>query len=242
MTGQVAKIETPAESNAMISMIERVALDPNASIDKLERMLAMKERMDAAAAERAFNDAFAKCQREIPTVLRNKRNTQTNSNYADLAAIEAAVMPTVNAHGFSVRFFPTASPLEGHYGVDCVLSHDGGHSEKHHADVPSDGAGMKGTANKTATHAFGSTMSYGRRYLLCMIWNIATADNDGNSNDRQKTITSDQFVELQGLIEASGADLPKFLLAYGAESLEEFPLAKLTHAKSMLEKKAAKNG
>lgn len=239
---ELAKIE-PKEAalpaDPMVSMIERVAMDPAASIEKLERMLDMKERMERGAAERAFNDAFARCQREIPTVLKNKRNQQTNSNYADLAAVEAAVMPTVNAHGFSMRFFPTASPLEGHYGVDCVVSHAGGHSEKHHADVPSDGSGLKGNQNKTATHAFGSTMSYGRRYLLCMIWNIATADNDGNSSNRRKVITSDQFIELQSLLESSGADEAKFLLAYGAGSLEEFPLDKLTHAKQQLEKKAA---
>lgn len=237
---EVAKIDAPMISiDPMVSMIERVALDPNADIEKLERMLQMKERMDSAAEMRAFNDAFAKCQREIPTVLRNKRNQQTNSNYADLAAIESAVMPTVNAHGFSMRFFPTASPLEGHYGVDCVVSHECGHTETHHADIPADATGMKGTANKTATHAFGSTMSYGRRYLLAMIWNIATSDDDGNGGSQSKSITSDQFVELQNLIEDSGADLDKFLLAFRATSLEEFPLQKLTHAKSMLEKKAA---
>lgn len=238
---EVAKIapQEVAETNPMISMIERVAMDPEASIEKLERMLAMKERLEADEAKKQFNFAFAKCQREIPTVLKNKRNQQTNSNYADLAAIESAVMPTVNAHGFSMRFFPTASAIEGHYGVDCVVSHESGHSEIQHADIPADMNGLKGNANKTATHAFGSTMSYGRRYLLCMIWNIATSDDDGNQGGASKSITADQFVELQGLVETSGADLAKFLKAYGAESLEEFPLSKLTHAKQMLEKKAA---
>lgn len=242
MTNAVTKTqgtENLLPADPMVSMIERVAMDQNVPIERLERMLEMKESMEAKAAEREFNDAFARCQREIPTVLKNKRNQQTNSNYADLAAVEAAVMPTVNAHGFSMRFFPTASPLEGHYGVDCVVSHAGGHSETHHADVPSDGTGLKGNQNKTATHAFGSTMSYGRRYLLCMIWNIATADNDGNGSAQRKVITADQFIELQALIRASGADESKFLLAYGAQSLEEFPLDKLTHAKQQLEKKAA---
>lgn len=241
---EVTKIEQEEAApmlpaDPMISMIERVAMDPDVDIAKLERMLDMKERLEAKEAERQFNDAFARCQREIPTVLKNKRNQQTNSNYADLAAVESAVMPTVNAHGFSMRFFPTASPVDGHYGVDCVVSHEAGHSETHHADVPSDGNGIKGNANKTATHAFGSTMSYGRRYLLCMVWNIATADNDGNGAQTRKHITADQFVELQNLIEKSGADEEKFLLAYGAETLENFPLDKLTHAKQQLEKKAA---
>ena len=77
------------------------------------------------------------------------------------------------------------------------------------------------------------------RYLLCMIWNTATADNDGNGSQSRKQITADQFIELQDLIERSGADRDKFLLAYGADALENFPLDKLTHAKQQLEKKAA---
>ncbi len=236
------KSVTVAPTDGVTAMIERVATDPNASIDKLERMMQMKERLDAEAARRQFNDAFAACQAKIPTVLRNRRNTQTNSNYADLAAVEAQTMPVITSHGFSMRFFPTKSEMDGHYGVDCVVSHRGGHSETHHADIPADATGAKGTVNKTRTHAFGSTMSYGRRYLHCMIWNIATADNDGNAAGARKSITADQFLELRGWIEKSGADLAKFLLAYRADSLEEFPMDAFSVAVSQLKKKAAQNG
>jgi hypothetical protein len=35
--------------------------------------------------------------------------------------------------------------------------------------------------NKTQVHALGSTSSYARRYLVCMIFNVTTEDdNDGN--------------------------------------------------------------
>lgn len=231
---QVAKIE-PVEASTMVSMIERVALDPNASIEKLERMLAMKERLDLQAAKEAFNAAFSACQAEIPTVLRNKRNTQTNSNYSDLAAIEAVAMPVVTAHGFSIRFFPTKSEVEGHYGVDAVVSR-AGYSETYHADVPADGAGLKGTANKTATHAFGSTMSYGRRYLFCMIFNIATKDDDGNAAG-SASITADQFMELRNLMEEAHADEAKFLAYLGVEHLEELPKVKFTGAIASLRRK-----
>jgi hypothetical protein len=41
---------------------------------------------------------------------------------------------------------------------------------------------MRGSPNKTAIHGFGSAMSYGRRYLLLLIFNLAMRheDNDGN--------------------------------------------------------------
>ena len=62
--GEVAKKEQPlgivrAEDAPMVAMIERIAMDPSIPIDRLEQMLAMKERMDAKAAEKAFAAAFA---------------------------------------------------------------------------------------------------------------------------------------------------------------------------------------
>jgi hypothetical protein len=38
----------------MVSMIERIALDPNVPIEKLERMLAMQERIQAESAKLRF--------------------------------------------------------------------------------------------------------------------------------------------------------------------------------------------
>ena len=41
-----------------------------------------------------------------------------------------------------------------------------------------------GTVNKTKIHASGSTLSYGRRYLLKLIFNLTTVDeldDDGQS-------------------------------------------------------------
>jgi hypothetical protein len=48
--------------------------------------------------------------------------------------------------------------------------------------MPSDGKGAKGGDVMTKTHATGAAESYGMRYLLKMIFNIAIGeeDNDGN--------------------------------------------------------------
>lgn len=226
-----------------VSMLDRVlvaARDPSTDVDKLERLMGLYERMSAQQARIAFDDAMAVCQEELPAVIRNKRNTQTNSNYADLAAIEDAAMPVITRHGFSAKFFPEPSGLADHYGVGATISHRGGHREQYHADVPADGAGIKGTANKTATHAFASTMSYGRRILLCMAFNIATKDDDGNAAGR-KAITADQFFELQRLIEAAQADETKFCKFLAVERLDDLPMAKFQGAVAALKQKIAQS-
>ena len=49
--------------------------------------------------------------------------------------------------------------------------------------MPADGKGAQGRDVMTRTHATGSAVSYGRRYLLLMIFNIAVGgeDDDGNA-------------------------------------------------------------
>lgn len=97
----------------MISMIERIAMDPNIPLDRLEKMLDMKERMEDRAredeerqAKKAYFAAMSKCQAELPVVTKTRRNSHTNSTYADLAAIEDQAMPIIHKHGFAVSFQP----------------------------------------------------------------------------------------------------------------------------------------
>ncbi|MBX8785467.1 ERF family protein, partial [Ochrobactrum sp. GRS2] len=94
------EIHTPTETQSyhadapMISMIERIAMDPNIPLDRLEKMLDMKERMEDRAredeerqAKKAYFAAMSKCQSELPVVIKNRGNDHTKSRYADLAAI-----------------------------------------------------------------------------------------------------------------------------------------------------------
>jgi hypothetical protein len=117
--------------------------------------------------------------------------------------------------------FGTAdSAIKGHYRVTCEVTHCDGHSKHYHVDMPSETAGFKGTANKTATHAFSSAMSYGRRYLTLLIFNIATEDDDGQTAGRGKTITDDQCNELLALADEVGANKGKFCSYF---SINAFP-------------------
>lgn len=224
----------PQVSDPMVSMIERVVMDPNADLDKLERMLAMKERMDAEAARRAFSDAMAACQAEILPVAKNRNNDQTRSKYADLAAIYAACKPIIARHGFSFSTFPASAQNAGMMGVRWTLRHQLGHEESDVAEIPIDDKGMKGTANKTQTHAFGSTASYARRYLFCMIFDVATGDdNDGNSQ-KVETISEQQYTILRDLIEKAGITEDIVCCAERVDVLPELPAAKFGHVQGQL--------
>ncbi len=225
-------------SATIISVIERAAANPDIDVNKVADLLAMHERVMARESELAFNDAMRAAQAEMPQVVRKAKNAQTNSKYAKLESVSEAMTPVITKHGFSMSFGSDVSPLEGHYRVTCRVSHAAGHSRDYHADVPSDLTGMKGQQNKTATHAFGSTMSYGRRYLKLLVFDVATRDDDdGRTAGQGPVITADQVDDLVALIEETQADKGRFLQYMGVDRLADIPAAQLQKALTALQAK-----
>ena len=94
-----------------------------------------------------------------------------------------AITPIYTAEGISISFDTADSPTVGLKRIIAIVSHSQGHSRHYHLDIPLDDAGAQGKVNKTAVQATGSSNSYARRYLVCMIFNVTTEDdNDGNKD------------------------------------------------------------
>jgi hypothetical protein len=224
------------------TMIERVATDPNIPMERLEKLLDMKERMEdralaqiAREAERNYHAAMADCQAEIPAIKKNKKNDHTRSTYADLQAIEEYAMPIIHRHGFSVSFTP-AGQKDGSQLIRWKVAHKSGHMETDIAEVPIDAAGSQGKVNKTSTQAFGSTNTYGRRYLLCMLFNIATGD-DNDGNQTSNPITKAQLQELRNLLDQTGSAINTFCNMWGINALPELLQANFEPAMKQLNHK-----
>lgn len=178
---QESAVAVQAESATILQVIQRAAADPRCDIEKMERLMAMKERMDAKQAEADFNAALSRVQARMGRVQADAENKQTRSNYATYGQLDKAVRPIYTAEGLSLSFGTEAAP-EGFVGMVCYVSHSAGHTREYRAVVPSDGKGAKGGDVMTKTHAFGSGTSYGMRYLLKMIFNIAIGEEDDDGN------------------------------------------------------------
>lgn len=223
MTDAAKQTEALAPVDPMASMIERVAMDPNADINKLERMLEMKERLDRDAAQKSFNEALAMAQSEMPSVAARHDNDQTKSKYAKLQDIYEACKPIAAKHGFSFNAIPASGGRDGFMNMKWTLRR-GAHIETDVSEIPIDAKGMKGNANKTGTHAYGSTTSYGRRYLFCAVFDVAIGeDNDGN-NAHTETVSHEQFIALRDKLEESGMNPIKFYTAFGHSDPENADL------------------
>lgn len=171
-----------AEAGSLIHVIAAAARDPAVDIDKMERLWAMHERLKNRAAEEAFNAAMNKAQSRMGRVSADAANPQTRSLYATYGKLDKAVRPIYSDEGFSISFNEGEGAPEGYARILAYVSHSAGHTRTYKLDMPNDGKGAKGGDVMTKTHATGAAHSYGRRYLLKDIFNIAIGeeDNDGN--------------------------------------------------------------
>lgn len=231
-------IQPISESVAMIQMIERAAIDPNVDVDKMERLWAMKQSMDDRKAEMAYNKAMAATQAKMRRVNADAENPQTRSQYASYAALDKALRPIYTKHGLSLSFDTGEAPTELTVRVMCYVAHKGGHSRTYHADMPADGLGAKGGAVMTKTHAAGSAMSYGMRYLLKLIFNVAIGEDDDDGNDAGTAkVNAEQAANIRALIEETGSDEKKFLKWIKASKIEAINEAAYADCVAMLERK-----
>lgn len=231
--------QPPAEvqsiSGGLLNVIERASRDPSVDIDKLERLLQMSERVQARDAEQAFNIAMNAAQAEMRPIAANASNPQTKSRYATFDKLDKALRPIYTAHGFSMSYDEGDSPKPEHVRVLCYVAHNAGHTRTYHRDMPADGKGAKGGDVMTKTHAAGAAGSYGARYLLKGIWNVAVGeeDNDGNG----APVNREQFETLIGLKDAVGADLARFCRLYDINGLQHLPASKYEDAVAKLRQK-----
>jgi len=173
-----------------------------------------EEREDERRCQ--FDAAMSAAQSEMQAVRADASNPQTRSKYASYAALDRALRPVYTKHGFALSFDTGESKVESCILVTCRVSHVGGHGRTHSIDMPADGKGAKGGDVMTKTHATGSAVSYGMRYLLKMIFNIAVGDDDGNSasGGGPKALTKQQVAVVKGLANQVAPETVKHMLQW----------------------------
>lgn len=232
-------VPTTVDAANIVQVIERAALNPAIDVQKMERLLAMHERILTRQAEQAFNMAMKAAKQEMPAVIRKAWNDQTKSAYAKLETISDVIDPIIHKHGLTTSFGMADSPLASHYRITCDVLHEEGHSKSYFADIPIDIAGLKGTQNKTQTHAFGSTVSYGRRYLKTLIFDVVIKNEDRDGNGVKDMITPEQEEHLQNLIMEVGGNTVHLFRHLGIERLGDLPATKFQQVVDFINKRRA---
>jgi len=237
-TVKPGELEPQGEARSFLDMISQAARDPNVQVEKLERLMAMKERFDKTQAEIAFSLAMARLQPKLPRIEKHGRvivQNVTRSTYAKIEDIDAVIRPLYSEEGFSISWNTRAAngPATTVIGV---LRHTGGHSESYEITLANDTSG-----SKNATQGSGSTFQYGKRYLLCGMFNLITIDED---NDGQgDALTEKQAREIEDWIQHVGlneAGKKKFLSLLNVSTVGEITQANFSVAMNFLRAKEHK--
>jgi len=183
---EVTKIEphqaAQLPADPMVSMIERIMLNPDADLDKLERMLALKREHEKDQARVAFARALSEARAEIPPIMKdatvdytNRDGKRTNYRHETLAGIAKVIDPILSRYGLSYRF--RTDQGQGGVRVTCIIAHAEGHSEETTLAGAPDGSG-----SKNSFQAVGSAVTYLQRYTLKAALGLsAEVDDDGQS-------------------------------------------------------------
>lgn len=188
----IVGVEDTMPANQTDQLI-RLAVQGNADIDKLERLIDLKNREEARQAKREFDTNFSRMQSEFTTVARTKQGY--DYKYAPIEVLQKHYNPIISAHGFSYRWREEA--IEG--GKRCVLTISGhGHQEENYFDVPK----LEGTKQMNAVQVAGAMSTYGRRYTFIAGFGIIISDED----DDAQSLSFDDGMKYGDVVKAIEAE------------------------------------
>jgi hypothetical protein len=229
------QLPTTGQDGGAYEILMRAAKDPAIDAQKVRELWQIAREIRREQAEVAFNVAMTACQAEMPVVVGRTKNSQTGSFYAALEELDRVAKPIYTRHGFALSFGTADCPIQGWYRETCKVSHLDGHSENRFADLPPDLVGIKGNPNKTGVQGFGSTMSYGQRYLTKLIFNIVIAGEDKDGNRQGERVSEKQIADIRALLTELGKDEKKFLTWAKVGALSEIPAANYSEVIKTLE-------
>ena len=212
-----------------------IAVNQNADLDKLEKLMDLQERWEKAEAKRAYTEAMTAFKSDPPEIDKDRfiRFGQTEYSHASLHNVTTTINKSLSEHGLSASW--QTHQDNGSVTVSCTITHTKGHSESTSLSAPPDTSG-----SKNSIQAIGSTISYLERYTLLALTGLSTKDMDNDGAAATEYISLDQQTEIGDLIKEAKADQKKFLLFAGADSVETIQVSAYKRCVSMLKEKKAR--
>lgn len=208
-------------ASSMLDVIARAVANPLVDVDKMSKLLDMQERIMTDQRKIAFMAANARLTPKLPQIQKNgrvsyetKSGGKMETKYALLEDIDKIIRPLIAEEGFS-QSYDSEQLDNGKVRVTCKLSHAEGHSETKQITLAIDKTGAKNDAQAVI-----STISYARRILTKMFFNLIEAGEDTDGNN-PATITADQVKDIETAIADLKMDLGKFLVFMGVGELKD---------------------
>ena len=180
-----------AVDNGMGSLLQ-MAISQDIDVDKLEKLIELKNREDALVCKKEFDLHFSEMQREFEPVKKTKDGH--NYKYAPLPVLQKRFNPIITKHGFSYKWREEA--IEGGAKrVRLIITGWGHTDEESFFDVPI----MTGTSAQNTVQVAGSRSTYGMRYSFKIGFGIS---EEGEDDDARPDLSFQDAVNYPGLIVA----------------------------------------
>lgn len=154
------------------------AIDSEADLERLEKLMQLHERWEANEARKAFSAAMARFRSEQMVILKTKWVDIPNGPkyfHAELSNVCEAVIPALSKYGLRHQWIP--KQREDHMvEITCRITHELGHFEDTTLFGPPDTTGKKNPIQEIA-----STVTLLERYTLLSAVGLAAKgmDTDG---------------------------------------------------------------
>ncbi len=165
-----------ARPSATPADLVRYAMDSNADLDRLEKLMEMQVKWEEREAKKAFVSDMAEFKR-IDLRINKDNHVEfrtdkgiTAYDHATIGNVVGIIVPALAAHGFSHRWVIERGE-GGLIRVRCVITHRLGHSEETVLE-----AGLDQTGGKNNIQAMISTKTYLERHSLLAATGLATSD------------------------------------------------------------------
>lgn len=222
-TGTPVTFKEPTPTN-FLEIIANAASDPRVDPSKMMSLLDVQERMMNKKAQMEFDADFAKLQAALPRITKDAKIMHSGkliASYATYDQIDAVIRPLLIEHGFGLRY--NSQPNGNTIIIAATLSHKGGHSITDQIPLGIDASGAKNNVQ-----GVGSTIAYGKRYLVGMLLNLVFEgeDDDGKKSGFQP-MTDEQAAILKDLVRETNTDVQRFLstMFTGVKSIDDIPAA-----------------
>ena len=235
-------ITAVSNEQQMISNIINISQNPDINVDRLERLLAMQERMMDRQAKLEFNNALARIQAKMPRILGTGKIKNDKKNftikYLKYDDIDNTLRPFLSAEGFSLVH--DKQDVNNRLVVTTTLKHRDGHQEKVSMPLPYD----QPNKTKNAVQAALSTFTYGKRANVMAFFNIVMEGEDDNPQlSIAQKINEKQIEEITNLLQQiddasdDEFDVKRFLTFMKVTSVDQIAYSQFNNAINALKSK-----
>lgn len=171
----------PKDQQLSVENLISLAIKKDASIDTIERIFNLRDKMKSEWAKKQFDESMAAFQSECPVIKKTKavnnkpeKGGGLRYKFAPLDSIVMQVKELLRKHGFT--YTTDAQVNESRVTAVCKVTHTAGHSETSQFTIPIDP-----DAFMTGAQKFAAALTFAKRYAFCNAFGILTGDEDDDA-------------------------------------------------------------